>query len=463
MTRIAEAGRLLALAAPIAAAYVGHVGMGWVDTAIVGRVGKDALAGIGLGASITTVVSLLGLGIVSGLDPVAAQRIGAGERPRARDALRHALWLVIPIAVLLGILGITLDRVLLVPSLHGALAGALPGANESPWIAFEPEVARLAHEYLWSRLPGHLPYTAFVVFRSWLYADHRPGPVLWATLVANIVHLAAGWACVFGAPALWVPEFGPVATGWVTSISYLISILCLVPAMHRDLGTRGSPRTESRRAGCLRIVTLGLPIGLQMTLDSGVFMAVALLMNKISPLWGGAHQITNQLVAFTFVVAVGLGSAASVRVGQAIGRGDATATRLAGITATWLGLVWMGAMGTVLWLAAEPLARVFTGEAGLIAAARELIRIAALFQVFDGLQAVCSGIARGAGMTRFPFVANLVGQWVIGLPLGYWLAFECGFGGPGLWAGLTAGIVAVGVLLAWRTQRVLARGVRPLA
>lgn len=451
MTRRHEAGRLLALTAPIAAAYVGHVGMGWVDTAIVGRVGQTALAGVGLGTSLTTVVALLGHGIVSGLDPIAAQRLGAGTRPRAQEALRDALRLVLPLVGVMVLLVFALDRLVLVPE------------SRVRWLAFEPEVSRVAHEYLWARAPGHLPYVVFAVFRAWLYADHRPGPVLLATLAANLVHLGAGLACVFGMPALGVPAFGAAAIGWVTTLSYALMAASLLPALRADLRRAHEPRTESSRAGCRRILALGLPIGAQVTLDGGIFTAVALLMNALSPLWGSAHQITNQMVSFTFVVALGLGAAAAARVGQAIGRRDPVATRLAGSTATWLGIAWMGAMGLLLWFAPRLIARVFTADPTTLDAAADLLRIAALFQVFDGLQAVGSGICRGAGMTRFPFFANLIGQWVLGLPLGCVLAFHFGLGGPGLWGGLTVGIVAVGALLLWRTRTVLARGVRPLA
>ena len=454
MSRTVEARRLLGLSLPIAAAHVGQVGMGWIDTALVGRLDETALAGVGLGTSLTTVGILLGLGVMLGMDSLTAQRIGAGDRAGARETLRDALWLTIPVFAVIVPLLLLMTQIV--------LGSSLPGGSRAGWLTFEPKVAEIARDYVWTRLPGHLPFLTFAAFRSWLYADHRPAPVLIATLVANVVHFALAWCLVLGSDWLKISGCGAQPLGWVTSFAYFVSALWLWPSVRKDLRWRGVSRMRAVGVGMRSILSQGLPIGLQITLDAGVFTAVAVLMNAISPLQGSAHQITNQLVGFTFVVAVGLGNAASVRVGHAVGREDMPAARRAGTTAIAIGTAWMCSMGLAFGLCSRTLAGLFTADLAIVAATSELIRIAALFQVFDGLQAVCSGALRGAGMTRFPFLANLVGQWVLGLPLGYGLAVHAGLGGRGLWFGLTAGIVAVGCLLLVRTRLVLARNIARL-
>jgi MATE family multidrug resistance protein len=206
-----------------------------------------------------------------------------------------------------------------------------------------------------------------------------------------------------------------------------------------------------------RAISLGLPIGLQMLAEFGVFALVAVLIATIDSRSLAAHQVAITLASTSFMVPVGIGAAASVRVGHAVGRGDVAATRLAGLVSMAAGVAFMLFSAAIFVLLPRTLAAAVTNERGVIDAVVPLLFVAAVFQLSDGLQAVAAGALRGAGDTRFPLGANLVGHYLIGLPIGVLLGFGLGLGARGLWWGLSAGLTCVAIALGLRFIRVSAR------
>lgn len=202
-----------------------------------------------------------------------------------------------------------------------------------------------------------------------------------------------------------------------------------------------------------RLFGLGFPAAMQITMEVGVFAAATTLAGKLTPVALAAHQIAMHVASLTFMVPLGMASAGAVRVGQALGRHDPEAAGRSGWTALVLGAGFMSLAGLGLWLMPRVILRVFTVNASVISLGVPLLLLAAVVQLFDGLQVVATGILRGTGDTRTPMVCNLIGHWVIGLPVGYLLCFFLGWGVFGLWIGLSVGLILAGLVLLWFWSR----------
>jgi MATE family multidrug resistance protein len=203
----------------------------------------------------------------------------------------------------------------------------------------------------------------------------------------------------------------------------------------------------------VRMLKLGLPIGAQMMLEGGAFNIMALLMGWLGVAQVAAHQIALNLASLTFMVPLGVSSAAAVIVGHAVGRGDPEGVRRSTVASLVVGAGFMLCTGLLFVAAPEPLAGLYTRDALVLALAALLLPIAGVFQVFDGLQVVAIGLLRGLGDTRMPMIANIVGFWCIGMPISLWLGFGLGYGAEGLWWGLVAGLVIVAVFLIARVRQ----------
>jgi MATE family multidrug resistance protein len=268
---------------------------------------------------------------------------------------------------------------------------------------------------------------------------------------ANLVNVFANWLLIFGHWGL--PALGAEGAGWATCVSrlYLAASLFGYILYHdRQYGTGlwhipltpNAPRIS-------RLIRVGFPAALQRALELGAFAVITVLAGKLAPAELAAHQIALNVASVTFMIPLGISAAAAVRVGQALGRREPAAARRSGWTALLLASVFMGAAGVAFLLAPRLIVRAFTTDATVIGVGAALLLIAAFFQLFDGIQVVATGALRGAGDTRLPMIANLVGHWILGLPVSYVLCFQAGWGVRGLWMGVSAGLIAVGALLLW--------------
>jgi MATE family multidrug resistance protein len=236
---------------------------------------------------------------------------------------------------------------------------------------------------------------------------------------------------------------------------------------HRRRGATHTPvpfAFDAARAR--RLLALGVPAASQVTLEVGVFAAVSALAGTLDPVSLGAHQIALNIAALAFMVPLGLASAAAVRVGHAVGAADGRRAVQAGWTALAVGAIITGSIGVLLIVTPTPLLRVFTDDPQLLSIGVRLLSIAAVFQLFDGTQAVATGVLRGVGDTRTPMAVNVVGHWAFGLPVGWWLCFRRGWGVAGLWVGLSIGLIFVATVLtvAWHRESrrfILPRAVAP--
>jgi MATE family multidrug resistance protein len=246
---------------------------------------------------------------------------------------------------------------------------------------------------------------------------------------------------------------GLEGSGWSTTIArvYMAAVLVAAIAWHErktgNLLFRMSWRPDVARL--LHLLDLGLPAALQILIEGGLFSVIAVLAARLDEVSLAAHGIAVTVVSTTYMVPLGIASAAAVRVGQAVGRKDRPGVATSGWTALLLGTLFMAVAGLALWTAPRWILRVFTADAAVIASGAALLRIAALFELFDGFQTVATGALRGLGDTRSPMLAHLAGYWVIGLPVSYVLCFRLRWGVAGIWVGLTTALILIGIALVW--------------
>ena len=243
------------------------------------------------------------------------------------------------------------------------------------------------------------------------------------------------------------PALGVEGAGWATCASRLYMFVALAVVARRAVTGkgRGSARFEVRRVR--RLLVLGWPAACQLALEVGVFAAASALAARLEPRALAAHHIVLNLAGLTFMVPLGISAAGAVRVGQAVGRGDAAGARRSGWVALGIGAVFMSGAALVFVSIPESILRVFTRDAEVVATGVLLLLVAAVFQLFDGLQGVATGVLRGLGDTRTPMLSNLAGHWCVGLPVGYVLCFSRGWGVVGLWVGLSVGLILVGFMV----------------
>jgi MATE family multidrug resistance protein len=318
----------------------------------------------------------------------------------------------------------------------------------------DASVLTLAIPYTKALLAGLFPLLLYFAVRRCIQAMNMAKPVAFALVTANIVNALGNWILIYG--KFGVPAMGAVGSGWSTSISRLYMASVLVGYLlwydrrHRTDLLKTPIEPDLRRIR--RLITLGFPAAMQFTFESGVFALSTALIARLGAVPLSAHQIALNTVAFTYMVPLGIASAAAVRVGQAIGRKDPQGASDAGDTAIFLGAAFMTCMSLALLVFPAWIARAYTPNQAIIHTAIYLFAAGAAFQLFDGFQTVATGALRGLGDTRTPMFCHFTAYWIIGLPLGAWLCFGRNWGALGLWSGLSLALILIGIvlLLVWR-------------
>lgn len=430
---------MLALAAPLVVAELGWTAMGIVDTVMVGRLPASAVSigAVSLGGMLYYTVTIFAGAILFSLDTVVSQAFGAGRQ----DECNHALWTGMGMAV-------AMSPILML--VNAGLAAALPLAGVNP------AVAPVASSYLRILNWGTPFLLIYFVTRRYLQSISLPHAVMFTMLSANVVNLAGNEALIYGR---WgAPAMGTDGSAWSTVIArFFIAAAFVGFLLYYDRSRRlgvvasfGRPDIALAR----RLFRLGMPAATHVLLEISVFAAVTAFIAQMDAASLASHQISLNVASLTFMVPLGVSSAAAVRVGQAIGRQDPTGASRAGWTAIALGVAFMACAAAVLILFPAAIARLYSDDPAVLAGSVTLLMIAAVFQIFDGCQIVASGALRGAGDTRTPMLCNLAFYWGIGLPVGWFLAFRAGKGAAGLWIGLCVALIAIGsvLLTAWRAR-----------
>lgn len=424
---------LLRLAIPIVLIQVGMMLMGVIDTIMVGHVSPTALAAVALGNLYTFGLSIFGLGVLLSLDPIVAQALGAGDHVAVSRGLQRGLVLSLVLTVPTSLVLLTVDPVL-------------------TFVRQPAEVIPYAAGYVYRTLPGVWPFFAFVVMRQTLQAHHRTGPIMVTIVVTNMINVGLNYAWIFG--HFGFPAMGVLGSAWATMVSRWLMAVLLMVLGWRYLSPylrRLAPQVFDA-AAIGRMIRLGAPIGTQMLLEWGAFGTVALLMGWLGTVQVAAHQVAINLASLTFMVPVGVSSAAAVVVGHAVGREDPDGVRRSSLAALLVGAGFMTLTAITFVTLPGFLAGIYTTDATVLQLAVLLLPIAGVFQVFDGIQVVSVGLLRGLGDTRIPMLASILGFWCLGIPVSLWLAFGRKMGAVGLWWGLVVGLAVVALFLVIRIK-----------
>jgi MATE family multidrug resistance protein len=417
------------LAAPVVIAELGWMTMGLVDTLMVGRIGPEAIGAVGMGSTVFIGICIFAMGLFLGMDTLVSQAFGARRLDECHAWLRH---------------GVVLALLLSAPSVLLVLLLC----ESMPLWGLHPDVLRLAQPYLrivTFSTPVLLLHTSF---RRYLQGIGVVRPVTVALVFANVFNAVVNWVLIFG--HFGAPALGVAGAAWATvAARTVMACVLFATILYRDAPGITAGRIELARIR--RLLELGLPAASQVTLEVGVFAVATALAGRLAPAALAAHQIAINIASFTFMVPLGVGSAGAVRVGHAIGARDREAASRAGWTALLFGVLFMSCASASFLLIPSTLIGAFTHDPSVLAIGVSLLFVAAVFQLFDGTQAVATGVLRGLGDTRTPMLWNLAGHWLIGLPLGYTLCFVSGFGVIGLWWGLSTGLMICGVslLIVW--------------
>ena len=415
------------------------------DVVLIGRLGADSLAAAALGINLYVFCLIFGMGLLTAVAPMVASERGRrwNSVRDVRRTVRQAMWsaviVVLPMWALLW---------------HSRAILVLLGQEA----VLATQAESLVRYLMWALLPAFL----YLVLRNFLAALERPGWSLAVALGAVVVNALVNTALIYGVEPIGLPALGLPGAGIGSTITVTLEFLVLAFIISRHRRFRRYHlfgrfwRPDWAR---LRLFwRLGLPIAATLTLEVGIFNAAVFLMGLIGTASLAAHQIAIQIASLAFMVPMGLAQAVTVRVGHAFGRGDRVAVARAGWTSFWLGTGFMCVTAALMWAAPTHLTGIFIdvadpANAEVTALAVSFLAVAALFQIFDGAQAVGAGMLRGLHDTSVPMAFALFGYWVVGMGTAIALGFAYDWEGVGIWIGLAAGLAAVSLLMLVRWIR----------
>lgn len=432
MSFVTEFKPTLRLALPVVVAELGWMTMGIADMLMVGPLGPSAIAAVGIGTALHMGFAIFGMGLLLGLDTFVSQAFGRRDMTECHAWLAQGTWLALLTSVPMFAVCLVVRALI-------------------PVMDFHADVQPLVEDYVSVVIWSTFPLLLYAGFRRYLQGMHVVRPLMIALVTANLVNLVANWALIFG--HLGLPALGVAGSAWATVIArvYMMGVLMAAIVMYDRRWGSGIFRMSWRpRADWLRrLFNLGAPAATQVTLEVGAFAAATVLAGRVDPVSAASHQIAINIAATSFMVPLGVSAAGAVRVGSYVGAGDPRAARVAGWTAVLLGMAFMSAAGVLFVFMPRALIGLFSADPEVLTLGASLLVVAAVFQLFDGLQGVATGVLRGLGETRIPMLANLVGHWFIGLPLGYTFCFTLQFGVIGLWWGFSTGLIICGMVLLW--------------
>ena len=429
--------RVLArLATPVALTQLASMLLWTVDFLMVGRLGVTSLNAVSLGRLWVMGTTTVVLGLIFGLDPIATQAHGARDRNKLGAVLLHGSTLALVVSIPLGLVWLYAGRVL---------------------VSFgqDPATSALAGRYVLVQIPALPLFLLFMVLRQYLQARGIVRPAMWIAFGALPFNAFCNWLLIFGK---WgAPAMGAVGAGVATAITELAMLLALLAVIRRFRLQRGArtllhPR-HLRMRELAAIARYGAPIALQLAFEYWAFGIASLWAGRLGAIELAAHSIALNLASITYMVPLGISSAATTRVGNLLGAGSAAAAERAARVALALGGGTMLGFALLFVAGREVIPTAFSAEASVVVLTASLLPIVAAFELFDGLQVVSAGVLRGMGETRPAALANFVGFYVLGLPLGWWLSRPERLGLAGIWWGLALGLFAVAMALGWRVLR----------
>jgi len=431
---------MVALAVPVVLSELGWMAMGIVDTIMVGRLGPAAIGAVALGNAVYYTPALFGIGILLGLDTLVAQAYGRKDHDECHRWLAQGVYLACIATPPLMLL------------IYLASFGFAP-------VGITPVVAAPAAAYLRILNWGTLPLLLYAGTRRYLQGVGDVRVITLTYVAANLLNWFGNWVLIYG--KLGFPAWGVSGSALSTLLARIFMAAAMLGFAWRYERKRGHPLFRHWAGPSLtrirELARLGVPAAGQIVLEVGAWNLATLSAGWLTPAALATHQIALNYASLTYMVPLGISAAAAVSVGHAVGAGDGARARRAGWLALGLSTSFMLLAAVVFLVAPGPLIALYTRDPQVMAVGPSLLGLAAAFQIFDGIQTVSTGALRGLGETRVPMLANLVGYWVLGLPLGLSLCFLLHWGIYGLWIGLLLALFVIAATLLARWQRDSAR------
>jgi MATE family multidrug resistance protein len=437
-----EIGATVRLALPLMLAQLAAIGTNVVDALLSGHFSTHVLGAVAVGTNLWSLAIVTGIGLMMAVPPAVSQLDGAGHRHAVGAVLRQAMWLALFTGVLLWF-----------AARHAAplfeVVGVAPDLRQ--------DVDAFLHAISW----GAPALTCYFVLRGLSEGLSMTRPSMYFSLGGLLVLAPLGYVFMYG--KLGLPPQGARGCGLATALVLWLELLAFAIYVLKSRNYHGLGLLDHfewpqpRRIG--ELLHVGLPMAITLLAEAGLFVAVALAISRLGDDVVASHQVALNVAALFFMIPLGLAMAITVRVGNAVGRGDARGVRYAGFCGIGLTLLTQLVSASILFSLPQAIASLYTHQAGVVALAARLLLLAALFQFSDGIQVASNGALRGLKDTRVPMAITLFAYWGVGMPVGWWLAFHQGLGARGMWMGLIAGLSAAAVLLfvrfwrsAWRQR-----------
>jgi MATE family multidrug resistance protein len=426
-----DARATLRLALPLIAGQLASFSWSIVDIVLAGHLGADVLGAVAIGSNIFGLAIMAILGVMLAVPPIVSQLDGAGRRSETAFIFRQAAWLGLGLGAVLGAL----------TWVAGTRLAALAG--------IAPTTLPAVDGFLTAVCLGAPAFGLFSACRGLADGLSMPRVTLAFCVLGLCVLTPLAWVLMYG--KLGVPALGAIGCGMATAIALWVQALAFwswlrLSRRTADLGWQ-DPRIAPDPAQLARLLRLGVPMAVAVVLEIGLFTAAALLIGSLGEVAVAAHQIALNVAAVAFMVPMGVGMAITVRVGNAVGRGDAEAMRRAGLVGICLAFAVEIVACTLMLAVPGPIIALYTSDAAVHASAVALLFYAALFQFSDGVQVASAGALRGLKDTRAPMFVTAFAYWGIGMPVGWTLGFPYGLGAAGMWIGLILGLTVAAVLL----------------
>lgn len=435
-----EASATLRLAGPVMLSQLGHVTVSVADSVMVGRLGTVPLAAASLANVIFHVILMFAIGVSYGLTPLVAQAHGRGDTEAPARFLRHALLLNVVLSLLLFLLVLALG----------------PGLA----LLQQPaEVVRAALPYLNIITFSMLPLMLFQTFRQFAEGLSNTRVAMLVIIGSNLVNVFLNYLLIYGN---WgMPALGLEGAGIASLVARVLMGVALCAWVWQAAGYRVyRPAFRAgpyRRADFAQLLQLGIPAGLQYLFEISAFGIAVIMMGWISTEALAAHQISINMVSISYMLASGISAAATVRVGFTLGQRRHADLRRVGQVLFAMVCLLMGSSGVIFILGREVLPALYISDAEVIVLAAQLLVVAGLFQLSDGVQVVALGALRGLGDVKLPTVVTFVAYWLLALPAAYLLGFPLGFGAAGIWCGLLIGLSVAALTMSWRYFQLVRR------
>ena len=425
--------RTLELSYPVIIGQLGFIMMGVVDSLMVGVLGPVPLAAASLGNSLTLLIFIVGIGVSFAVTPLVAISVGAKKYSECGIYFRQSLLVNVTFGLILMSVTIICSEFI---------------------VYFDQPVEVIAIAKSYTKILGlsAIPMMLFQTYKQFIEGLSIMKPAMIITILANIVNALTNWVLIFG--NLGFPALGLDGAGWATFSSRVFmasGLMIYVMNKHSFKQYDVSFHFKNINLPVIKkILSLGLPSGIQYFFEVGAFAFAVIMIGWLGTDQLAAHQIAINLASISFMVVLGLSTAGSIRVGNAVGEQNVKQIRSAGFTTIIIAICFMAMSGVAFIAFRNLLPMLYIDDETVISIASSLLIIAALFQLSDGVQAVGIGILRGLTDVKIPTAITFIAYWVVGLPTGYFLGFNLGYDVQGVWIGLLAGLTTSAVLLTLR-------------